>query len=133
MDTKISDLSAESRAIHTDIAGFQDKVTDMVHCLALMEDKLMTPNRDQELQYLWDKLTDLENQSRRDSVHFFGFLKRAEGTINPTQWIQIERILLHSPQGLDLLYGDGDTRVQAAHLVVQAKMTSWQCLTGVEV
>ncbi|KAJ1179525.1 hypothetical protein NDU88_004759 [Pleurodeles waltl] len=74
MDTKILALTAKSRSIHADIAGFQDKVTGMKHHLSLMEDKLSSPfNRDQELQYLWDKLIDLEDQSRRYNIRFFGF------------------------------------------------------------
>ncbi|KAJ1197653.1 hypothetical protein NDU88_001509 [Pleurodeles waltl] len=81
MDTKISDLVAESRSIRTDIAGFQNKVTGMKHRLSLKEEKLnLTPNRDQELQYLGDKLTDLRARSRRDNLHFFGFLECVEGT-----------------------------------------------------
>ncbi|KAJ1149759.1 hypothetical protein NDU88_002564 [Pleurodeles waltl] len=81
MDTKISDLAAESNSIRTDIAGFEDKVTGMECPLSLMEDKLNSPsNRDQELQYLQDKLTDLEDRRRRDNICFFGCPERAEGT-----------------------------------------------------
>ncbi|KAJ1091453.1 hypothetical protein NDU88_004578 [Pleurodeles waltl] len=79
MDTKISDLAVESRSIHTDI--FQYKVAGMEHHLSLMEDKLNSRlNRDRELQYLQNKLTDLEDQNRRENIHFLGFPERVEGT-----------------------------------------------------
>ncbi|KAJ1119549.1 hypothetical protein NDU88_007734 [Pleurodeles waltl] len=81
MDTRISDLTAESRSIRADIASFQDKVTVMDHRLSLLEDKLNSlPNRDQELQYLWDKIMNLEDRSCRDNIRFFGFPEWAEGT-----------------------------------------------------
>ncbi|KAJ1144603.1 hypothetical protein NDU88_010901 [Pleurodeles waltl] len=35
---------------------------------------------DQELQLLRNKLTDLEDRSRRENVRFFGILERKKGT-----------------------------------------------------
>ncbi|KAJ1210284.1 hypothetical protein NDU88_005650 [Pleurodeles waltl] len=81
MDTKISVLAAQSRSIRSDIASFQDKVTNMDRRLFLMEDKLNSlPNRDQEWQCFRDKFTDLEDQSGRDNIHSFGIPEQAEGT-----------------------------------------------------
>ncbi|KAJ1193571.1 hypothetical protein NDU88_002867 [Pleurodeles waltl] len=72
MDTKISKLATEERSICTVIAGFQDRVTGMEHRHLLIEDKLSVAlDRDQELQYLRNKLMDLEDRSHRDSVRFF--------------------------------------------------------------
>ncbi|KAJ1108666.1 hypothetical protein NDU88_006042 [Pleurodeles waltl] len=42
MDVKITDLSADSKSICTDIAGFQGKVTDLDHRLSTVESKLVT-------------------------------------------------------------------------------------------
>ncbi|KAJ1175703.1 hypothetical protein NDU88_000990 [Pleurodeles waltl] len=72
MDTKILDLE-ESRSIRNDIGSFQDKVTNIDHRLSLVEDKLnSSPNRDHELQYIRDIITDLKDLGRRDNVRFFG-------------------------------------------------------------
>ncbi|KAJ1138689.1 hypothetical protein NDU88_005070 [Pleurodeles waltl] len=80
MDTKISDLAAESRSICNDIASFQDRVTSTDHRLSLVEDKLFfSPNSDHKLQYLRDKITNLEDWGRRDNVPFFGIAERVEG------------------------------------------------------
>ncbi|KAJ1091660.1 hypothetical protein NDU88_004777 [Pleurodeles waltl] len=60
MDSKISDLAVESKSIQTDIAGFQDKVTEIDHLLVNVEGRLnTTPDRDQKLLYLRNKLTDV--------------------------------------------------------------------------
>ncbi|KAJ1104947.1 hypothetical protein NDU88_002355 [Pleurodeles waltl] len=65
MDTKIPDLAAEFRSIHNDIASFQDRVTNNNYHLSLVEDKLnFSPNRDHKLQYLRDKITDLEDRGQ---------------------------------------------------------------------
>ncbi|KAJ1184459.1 hypothetical protein NDU88_001265 [Pleurodeles waltl] len=82
MGTKILDLAAESRSIHNDIASFQERVTNIDHRLSLVEDKLnSSPNSDHELQYLRDKITDLEDLGHRDNVRFFGILEWAEGIL----------------------------------------------------
>ncbi|KAJ1209426.1 hypothetical protein NDU88_004804 [Pleurodeles waltl] len=71
----------ESRSIRTDNDSFQDKVTNMDRHLSLMEDKLnSSPNRDQKLKYVRDKLTGLEDWGLRDNVRFFGFPEWVEGT-----------------------------------------------------
>ncbi|KAJ1099209.1 hypothetical protein NDU88_004313 [Pleurodeles waltl] len=51
--SKITDLSADSRSIRTDIAGFQDKVTDLDHRLHTVESKVAAlPANEPELQFL---------------------------------------------------------------------------------
>ncbi|KAJ1205384.1 hypothetical protein NDU88_000819 [Pleurodeles waltl] len=50
MDFKIADLSAESKSIRADIAGFQDKVTDLDHRLATVKNKVAVfPDKEAEL------------------------------------------------------------------------------------
>ncbi|KAJ1129461.1 hypothetical protein NDU88_007830 [Pleurodeles waltl] len=81
MDTKISDLAAECRSIRNDIASFQDRVMNIDHRLSVVEDKLNpSPNRDHELLYLRNKITDLEDWGRRDNVCFFGIPERSQIT-----------------------------------------------------
>ncbi|KAJ1195735.1 hypothetical protein NDU88_005003 [Pleurodeles waltl] len=81
MDIKITDLSAASASIRTDIACFSEKVQDMdQHLTTVEEHNGMVPEHDAELRVLRAKLTDLEDRSRRDNIHFFGILERKEGT-----------------------------------------------------
>ncbi|KAJ1113024.1 hypothetical protein NDU88_001284 [Pleurodeles waltl] len=40
MDTKIMDLSADSKSIRADIAGFHDKVTDLDHRRQVVENRM---------------------------------------------------------------------------------------------
>ncbi|KAJ1216947.1 hypothetical protein NDU88_004545 [Pleurodeles waltl] len=76
MDLKISDLSTASTSIWADIARFQ--VTVMDQRLMTVEDRIATmPAQDTELR---EKITDLEDRSRRDNVHFFGIPDLKEGS-----------------------------------------------------
>ncbi|KAJ1113942.1 hypothetical protein NDU88_002182 [Pleurodeles waltl] len=73
MDSEITDLATESKSILSDIARFQDRVVEFDHRLTDVEGRINAmPDRDQELQYLRNKLSDLD-RSCRDSVRFFGF------------------------------------------------------------
>ncbi|KAJ1143450.1 hypothetical protein NDU88_009759 [Pleurodeles waltl] len=81
MDLKISDLSAVSTSIRTDIACFHETVTDLDPRLTTVEDHIATlPEQDAELQSQRAKITDLENRSRRDNVCFFGIPEHKEGS-----------------------------------------------------
>ncbi|KAJ1119529.1 hypothetical protein NDU88_007714 [Pleurodeles waltl] len=81
MDSKITDLSLASTSIRVDIASFQDKVTDLDHHLTTVEGQLvMLPDWDSELQFLFAKITDREDRSRSDNVHFFGIPEHKEGS-----------------------------------------------------
>ncbi|KAJ1155096.1 hypothetical protein NDU88_007832 [Pleurodeles waltl] len=72
MDLKITELSAASASIRTDIACFSEKVADLDQCLSNLEDHIgMPPEHDAELLSLRGKITDLEDRSRRDNVRFF--------------------------------------------------------------
>ncbi|KAJ1109767.1 hypothetical protein NDU88_007126 [Pleurodeles waltl] len=81
MDLKIADLSAASVSIRTDRACFSEKVADLDQHLTKVEDHVGTlPEHDAELRSLRERLTDLEDRSRRDNVRFFGIPERKEGT-----------------------------------------------------
>ncbi|KAJ1124137.1 hypothetical protein NDU88_002599 [Pleurodeles waltl] len=81
MDSNISTLRAETTFIHTDIAGFQNSVTDQEHSVSVVEDHLNTlPERDQELFFLCSRVIELEDKIHRDNVRFFGFQERVEGS-----------------------------------------------------
>ncbi|KAJ1202850.1 hypothetical protein NDU88_006645 [Pleurodeles waltl] len=112
--------ASESRSIHTDIAGFQDRVTELDRRLSMVEDKLNQPSdKDQELQYLRDKLTDFEDGSRRDNVHFFGIPEWAEGTD--------ARIFLKDT--LPILTGltfSPPLELQRAHRMAPLQRSSWE-------
>ncbi|KAJ1159987.1 hypothetical protein NDU88_000490 [Pleurodeles waltl] len=67
-DSKIKDLSADSKSIRVNVAGFQDKVTDLGYRLHTVESRLAAlPDKEQELQFLRHKLTDLEDRSQREN------------------------------------------------------------------
>ncbi|KAJ1179188.1 hypothetical protein NDU88_004424 [Pleurodeles waltl] len=69
MDPNITDLSAASQSIQSDIASFHNKVTYLDHCPTEVESQLaVLPERESELQLLRAKLTDLEDRSRRDNT-----------------------------------------------------------------
>ncbi|KAJ1209479.1 hypothetical protein NDU88_004857 [Pleurodeles waltl] len=81
MDLKITDLSTASASIRMDIACFSEKVADLDQRLTNIEDHVgMLSEHDVELRTLREKLTDLEDKSRRDNVCFFGIPERKEGT-----------------------------------------------------
>ncbi|KAJ1218203.1 hypothetical protein NDU88_005786 [Pleurodeles waltl] len=81
MDLKITELSAASASIKTDIACFIEKVADLNQHLTSVEDHMgMLPEHVAELQTLREKINDLENRSHRDNVRFFGIPEKKEGT-----------------------------------------------------
>ncbi|KAJ1171790.1 hypothetical protein NDU88_003648 [Pleurodeles waltl] len=81
MDSNISALTAKTKSIGTDMAGFQNHVMDLEHRILAVEDRLSTlPYRDQELLFLCSKVVDMEDRSRRDNVCFFGFPEHEEGS-----------------------------------------------------
>ncbi|KAJ1100526.1 hypothetical protein NDU88_005608 [Pleurodeles waltl] len=81
MDTAMSALTAETRSMRLEIAGFQSQISGLDHRVAAVESQVvLQTNRDQELLYLRSKLTDLEDRSRRNNVRFLGFPEGIEGT-----------------------------------------------------
>ncbi|KAJ1135356.1 hypothetical protein NDU88_001796 [Pleurodeles waltl] len=81
MDNAITSLTAETKSMRLDIAGFQSRVSGLEQHVETVEGHVTTfQDRDQELLYLHSKLIVLEDRSHRDTVHFFGFPERMEGT-----------------------------------------------------
>ncbi|KAJ1092369.1 hypothetical protein NDU88_005479 [Pleurodeles waltl] len=110
MDAKISG------AIRADIAGFRDRVTGVDRCLTTLEDRLYAhPVRDQELMHLRNKLTDLEDRSRRDNMHFLAFWNRLRGrmpessfrTFSPLLWVFVVPMSTHNGSYAQRLNGPG--------------------------
>ncbi|KAJ1217218.1 hypothetical protein NDU88_004813 [Pleurodeles waltl] len=81
MDTAMSALTAETRSMRLEIAGFQSQISGLDHRVAAVESQVvLQTDRDQEILYLRSKLTDLEDRSRRNNVRFLGFPEGIEGT-----------------------------------------------------
>ncbi|KAJ1162360.1 hypothetical protein NDU88_002828 [Pleurodeles waltl] len=81
MDTAMSALTAETRSMRLEIAGFQSQISGLDHRVAAVESQVVSQtDRDQELLYLRSKLTDLEDRSRRNNIRFLGFPEGIEGT-----------------------------------------------------
>ncbi|KAJ1141355.1 hypothetical protein NDU88_007688 [Pleurodeles waltl] len=74
MDNAMTALTAETRSMRLEIAGFQSQISGLDHRVVLQTE------RDQELLHLRSKLTDLEDRSRRNNVRFLGFPEGIEGT-----------------------------------------------------
>ncbi|KAJ1101660.1 hypothetical protein NDU88_006726 [Pleurodeles waltl] len=80
MDNAMASLTAETKSIRLDIAGFQSLVLGLEQRVSLVEAHVTSSrDRDQELLYLHSKMIDLEDRSRRDSVRFLGFPEAIEG------------------------------------------------------
>ncbi|KAJ1126483.1 hypothetical protein NDU88_004890 [Pleurodeles waltl] len=53
IDSRITDLSADSKSIRVDIAGLQTKATDLDHCLHTVESRIAPlPDHEPKLQFL---------------------------------------------------------------------------------
>ncbi|KAJ1143368.1 hypothetical protein NDU88_009677 [Pleurodeles waltl] len=73
MDLKITDLTVASASIRADIAGFRETANALDQCITAVEDQVaLLPDQEEELRALRAKITDLEDQSSRDKVRFFG-------------------------------------------------------------
>ncbi|KAJ1089776.1 hypothetical protein NDU88_002921 [Pleurodeles waltl] len=79
LGTTISALAAENKSIRQHIAGFQNRVTGLEHCVTLVEDHLnVLPDCGLELLSLHSKVIDLEDKSCRNNALFFGFTEQLE-------------------------------------------------------
>ncbi|KAJ1117946.1 hypothetical protein NDU88_006141 [Pleurodeles waltl] len=80
MDGRMASLTEETKSLRLDIAGFQLRVTNLEQRVMTMEAQaVLTPDRDQELLYLCNKIIDLEDRSRWDNVRFLGFPENKGG------------------------------------------------------
>ncbi|KAJ1179792.1 hypothetical protein NDU88_005026 [Pleurodeles waltl] len=81
VDTAMTALTAETRSMRLEIAGFQSQISGLDHRVAAVESQVaLQTDRDQEVLYLRSKLTDLEDRSRRNNIRFLGFPEGIEGT-----------------------------------------------------
>ncbi|KAJ1195234.1 hypothetical protein NDU88_004515 [Pleurodeles waltl] len=81
VDNAMVALTAETRSMRLEIAGFQSQISGLDHRVAAVESQVaLQTDRDQELLHLRNKLTDLEVRSRRNNICFLGFPEGIEGT-----------------------------------------------------
>ncbi|KAJ1218885.1 hypothetical protein NDU88_006456 [Pleurodeles waltl] len=81
MDNAMTALTAETRSMGLEIAGFQSQISRLDHRVATVARQVaVQTDRDQELLHLRSKLTDLEDRSRRNNIRFLGFPEDIEGT-----------------------------------------------------
>ncbi|KAJ1101080.1 hypothetical protein NDU88_006154 [Pleurodeles waltl] len=79
MDSAVVSLTAETKSIHLDIAGFQTRVLGLEQRVTTIEAQVTTSRvRDQEL-FLRSEMTDLEDRSQRKNVRFLAFPKNIDG------------------------------------------------------
>ncbi|KAJ1149418.1 hypothetical protein NDU88_002228 [Pleurodeles waltl] len=71
MDNAMVALTAETRSMRLEIAGFQSQISGLDHRVAAVESQVaLQTDRDQELLHLRNKLTDLEGRSHRNNICF---------------------------------------------------------------
>ncbi|KAJ1181923.1 hypothetical protein NDU88_007122 [Pleurodeles waltl] len=80
MDSAMVALTAETRSICLEIAGFQSQISGLDQRVTTVETQVASwTDRDQELLHLRSKLTDLEDRSRRNNIRILGFPEGIEG------------------------------------------------------
>ncbi|KAJ1138487.1 hypothetical protein NDU88_004870 [Pleurodeles waltl] len=81
MDSAMVALTAETRSMHLEIAGFQSQISGLDQQVTTVETQVVSwTYSGQELIYLCSKLTDLEDRSRRNNIHLSGLPEGIEGT-----------------------------------------------------
>ncbi|KAJ1213952.1 hypothetical protein NDU88_001581 [Pleurodeles waltl] len=81
MDSAMVALTAETRSMRLDIAGFQSQISGLDQRVATVETQVASwTDKDQELLHLRSRLIDLEDRSRRNNVRLLGFPEGIEGT-----------------------------------------------------
>ncbi|KAJ1177416.1 hypothetical protein NDU88_002671 [Pleurodeles waltl] len=80
MDNAMVVLTAETRSMRLEIAGFQSQISGLDHRVTTVETQVAYwTDRDQELLHLRSKLTDLEDRSCRNNIRLLRFPKGIEG------------------------------------------------------
>ncbi|KAJ1181103.1 hypothetical protein NDU88_006313 [Pleurodeles waltl] len=80
MDNAMVALTAETRSMRLEIAGFQSQISGLDQRVTTVEAQAASwTNRDQELLHLHSRLTDLEDRSRRNNIHLLGIPEGTEG------------------------------------------------------
>ncbi|KAJ1089865.1 hypothetical protein NDU88_003009 [Pleurodeles waltl] len=80
MDSAMTSLTAETKSMRLDIAGFQTQVSGLDQRVTTVESQVASWNdRDQELLHHRSKLKDLEDRFRRNNFRLLGFPENVEG------------------------------------------------------
>ncbi|KAJ1143387.1 hypothetical protein NDU88_009696 [Pleurodeles waltl] len=80
MDSAMTSLTAETKSMRLDIAGFQTQVSGLHQRVTTVESQVASwVDRDQELLHLRSKLMDLEDRSRRNNIRLLGYPENIEG------------------------------------------------------
>ncbi|KAJ1179484.1 hypothetical protein NDU88_004718 [Pleurodeles waltl] len=81
MDSAMMALTAETRSVRLEIAGFQSQISGLDQRVATVETHVASwTDNGQELMHLHSKLTDLEDRSRRNNIRLMGLPEGMEGT-----------------------------------------------------
>ncbi|KAJ1132109.1 hypothetical protein NDU88_010438 [Pleurodeles waltl] len=81
MDSAMLALTAETRSMRLETAGFQSQISGLDQRVATVETQVASwTDNGQELMHLRSKLTDLEDRSRRNNIRLMGLLEGIEGT-----------------------------------------------------
>ncbi|KAJ1127932.1 hypothetical protein NDU88_006325 [Pleurodeles waltl] len=85
MDNAMVALTAETRSMRLEIAGFQSQISRLDQRVTTVETQATSlANRDQELLHLRSRLTDLEHRSRKNNIRLLGVLEGTEGSDIPS-------------------------------------------------
>ncbi|KAJ1202679.1 hypothetical protein NDU88_006476 [Pleurodeles waltl] len=85
MDNAMVVLTAETRSMRLEIAGFQSQISRLDQRMTTVEAQAASwTNRDQELLHLHNRLTDLEDRSRRNNIRLLGIPEGTEGADIPS-------------------------------------------------
>ncbi|KAJ1091599.1 hypothetical protein NDU88_004718 [Pleurodeles waltl] len=85
MDNAMVALTAETRSIRLEIAGFQSQISGLDQRVTTVEAQAASwTNRDQELLHLCSRLTDVEDRSRRNNIRLLRIPEGTEGAEIPS-------------------------------------------------
>ncbi|KAJ1143406.1 hypothetical protein NDU88_009715 [Pleurodeles waltl] len=85
MDNAMMALTAETRTMHLEIAGFQSQISGLDKRVTTVEAQAVSwANRYQELLHLRSRLTDLEDRSCRNNIRLLGISEGTEGADIPS-------------------------------------------------
>ncbi|KAJ1088548.1 hypothetical protein NDU88_001705 [Pleurodeles waltl] len=81
MDSAMLALTAETRSMRLEIAGFKSQISGLDQRVARVETQVASwTDNGNELMHLRSKLTDLEDRSRRNNIRLMGLPEGMEGT-----------------------------------------------------
>ncbi|KAJ1170537.1 hypothetical protein NDU88_002412 [Pleurodeles waltl] len=85
MDNAMVVLTAETRSMRLERAGFQSQISGLDQRVTTVEAQAASwTNRDHELLHLCSRLTDLEDRSRRNNIRLLGIPEGTEGAQIPS-------------------------------------------------